>query len=192
MGWYFDWIVESTLSFFGFGYKDAKILFLGLDNAGKTTLLMKLKDDKLGTHAPTFHPNSEELIIGNVRFHTHDLGGHQAARKLWRDYFTTVDGVVYIVDAMDAERFPEARRELELLLQDDSLSTVPFLILGNKIDHPHAVSEQQLCLELGLYGLTGKGKNQREGQRIIEVFMCSVVRDMGYKDGLEWFSEYFS
>ncbi len=190
MGW-FDWVFE-TFAFFGFGYKDARILFLGLDNAGKTTLLMKLRDDKLGTHAPTFHPNCEELIIGTIRFHTHDLGGHEAARKLWQDYFTTVDGVVYLVDAMDVGRFPEARKELEMLLQDEALCKVPFLILGNKIDHPHAVSEHQLCSELGLYQLTGKGKDRLENTRPIEVFMCSVVRDMGYKEGFEWFSECFS
>ncbi len=190
MGGWFNWVFD-VLGFFGLYYKDATILFLGLDNAGKTTLLMKLRDGTLGTHSPTFHPNCEDLIIGSTRFQTHDLGGHEAARRLWQDYFTKVDGVVYIVDAMDRERFPEAKRELNSLMMNDMLQRVPFLVLGNKIDQTGAVSEHQLCSELGLFNLTGK-EHQIAGVQPVEVFMCSVVRGMGYQEGLEWFSSHIN
>lgn len=151
-----------------------------------------LKDEKLATHPPTFQPNSEELVVGSVRFQTHDLGGHEAARKLWKDYFPAVDGVVYLVDALDRERFPEARKELEALLNDDMLQTVPFLILGNKIDVPAAASEYELRAELGLHQTTGKEGQKLDGVRPVELFMCSVVRKMGYGDGFKWIAQYLN
>jgi GTP-binding protein SAR1 len=183
-----DWFF-GTLSFFGLYYKDAKILFLGLDNSGKTTLLSVLKTNKLASADPTFHPNYEELIVGNLRLQTHDLGGHEAARRLWKDYFTQVDGVVFIVDAADCDRFPEARKELAALLDDDSLHGVPIVVLGNKVDLHWAVSEPVLRSEIGLYHTTGKEAASVEG-RPLELFMCSVVRNMGYGEALEWLSFY--
>jgi GTP-binding protein SAR1 len=175
--------------------------------------------------------DQDELIIGKIRFKTFDLGGHEIARKLWREYFATgVDGVVFIVDAGDRTRFPEAKRELDALLTSEELANVPFLILGNKIDLGTAASEDELRNQLGLYETYGKEvsaslvamnihtyihtciqpclsfftsqwyscitnymqslacssqtKSERApGVRPIELYMCSVVRKMGYGDG---------
>ncbi|MBA0861094.1 hypothetical protein Goshw_024402, partial [Gossypium schwendimanii] len=104
-----------------------------------------------------------------------------------------VDAVVYLVDAYDKERFAESKRELDALLSDEALANVPFLILGNKIDIPYAASEDELRYHLGLTNFTtGKGKVNLGDSNVrpLEVFMCSIVRKMGYGDGFKWVSQY--
>ena len=168
-------MVYDILSNLGLYNKTAKILFLGLDNAGKTTLLRRMKDNVVGIYEPTFHPNYDNLIVGNIHFHTFDLGGHESSRPLWRNYWEDIDGIVFLVDAVDSQRFEEAKKELHNLVREEKIAETPILVLGNKIDKPKAVSEPVLRTQLSFPQKTN-----------IELFMCSIVLDIGYKKGFEW------
>lgn len=180
--WFFD-----VLGYLGLYQKNAKLVFLGLDNAGKSTLLHMLKDDRMAQLEPTTHPQSEELVMGNIRFRTFDLGGHEIARKIWKDYLGFVDAVVFIVDSVDRERFLLAREELQSLLTMEELQATPFVILGNKIDLPEAASEEELKDMLGLNTYV---YSKEQGGRPIEVFMCSVAKRSGYAEAFRWLSQY--
>merc|ERR1719401_1708818 len=131
-------------------------------------------------------------MIKNIRFRTYDLGGHETARRIWKDYFATVDGIIFLVDAADRTRFQEAREELSHLLEDQALSSVPFVVLGNKIDIPTAASEDELRNVLGLYSHMTFGREIKKGAnkgdlsvRPVEVFMVSVVKRMGYAEAFQ-------
>lgn len=185
-----DWF-WNILDFFSFRFRrNVKLLFLGLDNAGKTTLLNMLAHDRVISPMPTMQPNLEQVSIQNLNVKAWDLGGHQQARQIWKDYFVEMDGIVFLVDATDVERLPEARRELDLLLQIEELAGVPFLVLGNKIDKPGCVSEQVFRAAMGLVVTTGKDcvSPSHRDARPIEVYMCSVVRRFGFEEGFRWLS----
>jgi GTP-binding protein SAR1 len=195
MSFIWNWVsstISGLLGYLGLGGKSAKILFLGLDNAGKTTLMHMLRDDRVVQHTPTQFPTSEELQLAGINFKAFDLGGHKIARRVWKDYYAQVDAIVYLVDAVDRDRFPESKQELDSLLSDDNLATVPFLVLGNKIDVPTAASEEELRQWLGLSYTTGKGKVALSGSKIrpLELFMCSVLKRQGYGEAFRWMSQY--
>ena len=188
-----DWF-SSILNYFGLWNKSGKILFLGLDNAGKTSLLQRLKSDSIAQNVPTLHATSQELTIKNLRFTAIDIGGHFQARRVWRDYFMAVDVIVFLVDSQDTARLMESKYELDQLLADEQIQNCPILILGNKIDMPGSIGEGALIHSLGLYGrTTGKDHvsiSTLQGRRPLELFMCSIKERQGYGEAFNWVSQY--
>ena len=108
---------KSAFEWLGFFQKNASIVFLGLDNAGKTTLLYMLQSDRYMNMDSTIHPHQAEVTIGNIRFNSYDLGGHTQARKTWKDYCGQLDGIIFMVDAAAKDRIKESKQELDMLLE---------------------------------------------------------------------------
>ena len=179
---YMKGMVNTVLGYLGLYNKKANIVFLGLDNSGKSALLHVLKTDRVTQTRPTIHPHSEELKMGNLVLNTYDLGGHETARKIWKDYFPAVNAILFLVDSVDVNRFPEAYKELNDILETPELVNIPIAILGNKIDMAGAVSLEELKAALHYDELMAKEN------RPMEVFMTSVTKKIGYSNALEWIS----
>ena len=155
-------------------------------------------------HAATPHTNGrprlvpplcaamEEIDIGAIRFRAFDLGGHAIARKVWREYSQAVDACVFIIDAVDRERFAEAKQELNGLLGIPELDNVPVMVLLNKIDIATAASEAEMRAVLDLpWTQGGASPSSPSGdERPIWMFPCSILKKMGYKEGFQWLSQH--
>ena len=154
--------------------KSASLVVVGLDNAGKTTLLTKLSTGKLSTSLPpTKRAVDETFHLGGITFKAWDLGGHEAVRHLWSDYSTKSDGIVFMVDATDPRRFQESGEELEMLLIDlyetqknnnvgDETRPTPIVILLNKYDQDNALPMKEVVLSLGLEDILSEWGNEEE------------------------------
>ncbi len=113
--------------------EDISILMLGLDAAGKTSILHKLKiGGAFVATCPTIGLNVERVEFKNLSFTIMDIGGHEKVRPLWKHYFKGVRGVIFVVDSNDVDRIPEARYELQNLLMEDELKDASVLIFANK------------------------------------------------------------
>jgi GTP-binding protein SAR1 len=180
--WMRDYIAEYT--WFWWSSKDSKsntILLLGLDDAGKTTLTGRLTQNRLIQAAPTGKPSKHEIKIGSTLLAITDVGGHQQARRLWRDYMFASTRLIFVIDASNRQRLPEARYELLNVLNDDEIQSIPLLILANKIDNTGtAYGEKELIYHLDL------DKYLNEENPRVKLCMCSIKRNEGFTDGLKW------
>ena len=184
-------VVMGLFSFFRKSVSETeappKVLFIGLDNSGKSSLWEFMRSSRLVQHAPTRVPECAVIACGNSTMNVFDMGGHKVVRALWKPYFTDVRAFVFFVSADERDRFEEAKKELHNLLSDGTLASVPILILGNKLDSRGAVSEMELRQVLDV-PTTGKQARVRVSSRPIEIFMISVLSGTGIKEALEWLS----
>lgn len=165
--------------------KDAKILFLGLENAGKTSIMLRLTGEKFSQTAPTGFAIRKEAQVGKVNFKAFDLGGQDTMRKVWGQYFESVNGIVYVVDSADHECLSTSAQELERVLHDPKLDKVPIVVFGNKIDKISALSEKELAFRLGLID----ENETKVVRKNVQLFMCSAGKNAGIYEGFEWFSQ---
>merc|ERR1712110_1300702 len=133
-----------------FGKKEMRILMVGLDAAGKTTILYKLKLGEIVTTIPTIGFNVETVEYKNISFTVWDVGGQDKIRPLWRHYFQNTQGLIFVVDSNDRERIGEAKEGLHRMLNEDELRDAILLVLSNKSDLPQAMSAAETADKLGL------------------------------------------
>jgi len=152
---------------------------LGLDAAGKTTVLYKLKLDQPVTAIPTVGFNVETVTFKNVKFGIWDVGGQDKIRPLWRHYYTGTQGLIFVIDSSDRERIDEARQELYRIAMDRGMSEVPILIFANKQDMPNAMKPQEIQQRLEL-------SHGPLRQRNWIVQPSTATTGDGIHDGLAW------
>ena len=153
MGNVFGSYYEQLMSYFE---KKANILMLGLDSAGKTTILYKLKLDTLVTTIPTIGFNVESVKFKSLNMTIWDVGGQEKIRPLWRHYYQNIDAVIFVIDSNDGGRFDEVSKELHSLMAEDELREATVLILCNKQDLPNAESPQVINEKLGIIKIKQK------------------------------------
>ncbi|RMZ75175.1 hypothetical protein DV738_g5628, partial [Chaetothyriales sp. CBS 135597] len=135
------------------GKKEMRILMVGLDAAGKTTILYKLKLGEIVTTIPTIGFNVETVEYKNIQFTVWDVGGQDKIRPLWRHYFQNTQGIIFVVDSNDRDRVVEAREELQRMLNEDELRDALLLVFANKQDLPNAMNAAEITDKLGLHSL---------------------------------------
>ena len=160
------------------GKKDYRILMLGLDAAGKTTLLYKLKLGEVQNTIPTIGFNVEQVEYCNISFTVWDVGGQDKLRMLWRHYYNGVDGLIFVVDSNDIQRVDLAKEELGRLLAAPELEDCVLLVFANKQDLPKALDAQTLSGRLGLQALTN----------VWYIQPCCASDGTGLYEGLDWLS----
>ena len=138
-----------------FGKRQVRILMLGLDAAGKTTILYKLMLGEAVSTVPTIGFNVETVEYKNISFVVWDVGGQDTIRPLWKHYFQNTDALIFVVDAASREpaRIFDAREELHRLLAEDELRDAALLIFANKQDLPKAMTAAEITEKLGLQDL---------------------------------------
>lgn len=157
--------------------REVRILLLGLDNAGKTTILKKLASEDVAEITPTQGFNIKSVQTAGFKLNVWDIGGQRKIRPYWRNYFDNTDVLIYVLDSSDRKRFEETSVELAELLSEEKLNNVPLLVFANKQDLFNAAPASELAEGLNLPAIR---------DRKWQIQACSAVSGEGLKDGLDW------
>ncbi|KAK4685732.1 ADP-ribosylation factor-like protein 2, partial [Tremellales sp. Uapishka_1] len=157
--------------------KEMRVLFLGLDNAGKTTILKKLNDEDISGISPTLGFNIKTLIRDGYTLNIWDVGGQRTLRPYWRNYFESTDAVVWVVDSSDRMRLEDCKAELGGLLGEERLAGASLLVFANKQDLDGSMSLEEIRDGLEL-------KSIQSHKWIIHP--CSAYTGSGLDEGMDW------
>jgi small GTP-binding protein len=160
--------------------KDVRILLVGLDAVGKTTIMYKLKMNETVKTIPTVGFNVETMSYKNLTMTMWDVGGQDRIRALWDHYYPGTDAVIYVVDSADTERLDQSANELHKMLEHDDLKNAHVLVYANKQDLNGAISPNEVAEKMRMSSLKG---------RLWNVQGTSAVVGSGLTEGLDWLAK---
>mmetsp|Transcript_11411 Transcript_11411/g.20838 ORF Transcript_11411/g.20838 Transcript_11411/m.20838 type:complete len:188 (+) Transcript_11411:257-820(+) len=163
--------------------KEVRLLILGLDNAGKTTILRKFSGEPIDKIEPTLGFNIKSLDHRGYTLNVWDVGGQKSIRAYWRNYFESTDGLIWVVDSADRARMELCRQEMLELLQQERLAGASLMILANKQDIEGAMDASEIAKVLEL------DTNNKFEHRHWSIFGCSAVTGAGLVDAMDWMVE---
>ncbi|KAI8896187.1 ADP-ribosylation factor family-domain-containing protein [Globomyces pollinis-pini] len=157
--------------------KEIRILVLGLDNAGKTTILNRLSGDEIQNIKPTQGFNVKSVESDGFKLNLWDIGGQETIRPYWRNYFEGSDILIYVIDSSDKRRLAETGEQLSQLLAESKLGKVPLLVYANKQDLVTALPGDEIAVGLNLNSIR---------DRAWQIQACSAKDGDGIAEGMEW------
>uniref|UniRef100_A0A7S4P6Z4 ADP-ribosylation factor n=1 Tax=Paramoeba aestuarina TaxID=180227 RepID=A0A7S4P6Z4_9EUKA len=160
--------------------EEYRILMIGLDAAGKTTILYKLKLGEIVTTVPTIGMNVETVEYKNINFTVWDVGGRCNLRALWRHYYQDTRAVIFVVDANDRERVGEAAHEMQRMMKEELLQNTVLLVISNKQDLPNVMSKEEIADKMALPSL--------ECDKRWMIFETCATTGDGLYEALDWLS----
>ncbi|KAH9456404.1 hypothetical protein MJO28_006452 [Puccinia striiformis f. sp. tritici] len=159
--------------------REMRILMLGLDNAGKTTIVRSLKGGQdLTKIMPTLGFNIDTLIHRSYSLNIWDVGGQKTLRPYWRNYFEATDAIIWVIDSTDKARLSDTCFELNSLLLEERLAGASLLVFANKHDLQGSLTVEEIEETLDL-------KSKPSGHRS-KVIACSAITGMNVTEGLDW------
>ncbi|XP_066923093.1 ADP-ribosylation factor-like protein 3 [Clytia hemisphaerica] len=157
--------------------KEMRILLLGLDNAGKTTILKSLASEDISHITPTQGFNIKSVQSSGILLNVWDIGGQKTIRPYWRNYFENTDVLIYVIDSADQQRFEESGFQLAELLEEEKLQGVPVLVFANKQDLMNAAKSDVIMDTMSLNDIK---------DRPWQIQACSALSGEGLSHGLDW------
>ncbi|KAK8056799.1 hypothetical protein PG993_002026 [Apiospora rasikravindrae] len=172
----YDWLLRT------FWATEMDVTMIGLQNAGKTSLLRVLSGGEFTIDSiPTVGFNMKRVQRGHVTLKCWDLGGQPRFRPMWERYCRGVDAIVFIVDIADQALLPQAKDELHSLMSQPSLQGIPLLVLGNKSDLPNKLSVDELIEALSLKVI---------GNREVSCYGISAKEETNLDAVIQWLMKF--
>ena len=158
--------------------KEMRVLILGLDNAGKSTILRQIMGKDITEICPTVGFNIETLEFEGFKLNLWDVGGQKSLRSYWRNYFEATDGLIWVVDTSDKRRMIDCKNELHSLLQEERLMGASLLVFANKIDLPNCSPWEEVEKQLQL--------SKMNDSHHWTVKPCSAFTGENLIEGIRW------